>query len=236
MMAVMQKVFALLLVLSGSIILVGASILFNQPPHRTTPAMDAPTLLNAPKLDIDPTPPLTPEPEPETATPAPTPIPMAIPRASLKLVAVYYLDATAYHRWSDKKPGYKRPYANNKFDDLPYGERWLQEYHYTVAMNLAMDEYNRSRIRLPDGQVTNKYRLHVPGYNTPANYLSDHYTGDLAWLNGTYFSVPRDRMPSQWIGRIDVLFTGDQEHAEQEARIWGNRFLPIEIYEIVVGD
>ena len=166
--------------------------------------------------------------------PQPAPPPAAAPQVAIKLVSVIYLDVTAYTRYSDNKPGYVRRYANDDLTDLPLAERRLSEEHYTVALNAAMDAYHRAVVRLPDGQYTHRYRLHLKGYNTDTNFYSEHYRGDLSWLNGSYFSVPRDRMPAQWHGRADVLFTGDREHCQQEARIWGKRFMPVEIYEIEV--
>jgi len=154
----------------------------------------------------------------------------------IRRVAVYYLDVTAYTRWSDNKPGYVREYANDDLTTMPLVERRLQEWHYTVALDLAMDDMHRALITLPDGQVTHKYRFHVDGYN-PGKKVEDnqwadpkYYSGDLRWLNGRYFSVPRDRFHHH--GRMDVLFTGCQQHATDEAVNWGVKLIPVEVWEI----
>lgn len=164
--------------------------------------------------------------------PEPEPPPIPEPQASLRYVTTYWLDATCYHRWSDH-PKTNGRYAN--YDtDLPLQERVIQDWHYTVALNYAMDEFHSSEVRLPDGQLTHKYRLHVPGYNSPTMEPSPHYTGWLADFNGAHWSVPRDRMPAKWRGRIDILFTGCESAARGKASRWGKRFVPVEIWEIVV--
>jgi hypothetical protein len=198
----------------------------------------APAYFTPESGDIAVEPPVVPQERTESQIPSTVPEQRQIVTTGIRRVAVYYLDVTAYTRWSDNKPGYERKYANDDLTTMPLVERRLQEWHYTVALDYAMDDMHRALITLPDGQVTHKYRFHVPGYNpgekVEDNQLADpkYYRGDLMWLNGRYFSVPRDRFHHH--GRMDVLFTGCQQHATDEAVNWGVKLIPVEVWEIVV--
>ncbi len=196
----------------------------NQPP--------APAYFTPESGDMAVQPPVVPQERTEAEIQPTVPEQRKIVTTGIRRVAVYYLDATCYHRWADSQVGYSRMYANHDLVDLPESERWLQEYHYTVAMNYAMDDMHRALVTLPDGQVTHKYRVHVPSYNSDYNHASDHYRGQLADFNGSYFSVPRDRMPAYHRGRIDILFTGCKQACEAKVNWWGKRFMPVEIWEI----
>lgn len=214
-------------VLAGNI-----AVLIVEDSYAVFPVVIVPT----PDAVVDPDEESTPAPAEIAAPPPPEPAPPppdpGIPAGEIRWVGTRYLDVSAYNRWSDNKPGYRRNYANDDLLDLPLEERRLQEWHYTVALMLNMDEYHRALVRLPDGQVTHRYRFHIQGYNPEFQAISYRDTGLLQEFNGAYFSLPRDRMPSQWTDRIDILFTGCRSHADRECDGWGVRFMPIQIWEI----
>lgn len=133
-------------------------------------------------------------------------------------------------------------YANQKFADrLHVSERRIQRFHYTVAMPPGYKHFHEALIELPGGVWSHKYRVHVPGYNSPeipdgkiegSNQLFEGCQKYLNVFNNKYFSVPRDRMKQR--GRIDCLITtaGKYNSLKQRLRNWKSLNKDVKIFEI----